>query len=116
MKHALPAVAVLALSLAAAASAQSGSPSPASATGARTSPVTLPTPVHRAPEPIVIHSREYIGSREPGAQDPDAARKEAGAALAESRRQCAEQRTEDRKACLQQARERYDAALRALSK
>lgn len=117
MTRALPVLSALALSLAtAAAAAQSTSGPAAPATGARTSPVITPPPVQPAPQPIIIHSKEYIGSHAPGAQDPEAARKEAGAALAESRKQCREQRAEERKACLQQARERYEETLQALQR
>ena len=94
---------------------------PAPAVHGGPAPVTLPAPVQPSPsvqavqpppQPIVIHSKEYIGSAEPSPQDPQAAREEAGAALAAARTQCRQERDRDtRNQCLQQAQDRYRAAM-----
>ena len=81
-------------------------------------PTTVPAPAQVSPsapppvQPIIIYSKEYIGSHEPGPQDPQAARQEAGAALAEARTRCRQERdSSTRNQCLQQAQDRYRAAL-----
>lgn len=93
---------------------------PAPAVRGGPAPTTLPAPVpaQASPsaqppvQPIIIYSKEYIGSHEPGPQDPQAARQEAGAALAEARTRCRQERdSSTRNQCLQQAEDRYRAAL-----
>ncbi len=81
---------------------------------AQPAPATLPAPEQPAPQPIIIHSKEYVGSHEPGPQDPQAAREEAGAALAEARTQCRRERDRDtRNQCLREAQDRYREAMQA---
>lgn len=110
----LPAVVAGALMLSAAAFAQSTTPIQ---TPPPTRAETLPAapPAQRTPEPIVIYSKEYIGSREPGPQDPQAAREEAAAALAVARGECRREFDRDtRSQCLAQAQDRFRAAMQAL--
>lgn len=112
----LPAVVAGALMLSAAAFAQPSTPiQTPPPTRAETLPVTPPAPAQRTPEPIVIYSKEYIGSREPGPQDPQAAREEAAAALAVARGECRREFDRDtRSQCLAQAQDRFRAAMQAL--
>ena len=95
-----------------AACATSALAQPAPAVRGEPAPVT--TPAQPPVQPIIIHSKEYIGSHEPGRQDRQAARQEAAAALAEARTRCRRERDRDmRDECLQQAQARHRAALQA---
>lgn len=55
----------------------------------------------------VVETRITVGSMEPGPQSPEAARKEAAAALAQAKSSCRHEDRQAQRACMEAAREDY---------
>ncbi len=67
------------------------------------------------PETVRVLPTEHIGGMDPGPQSPEAARKEAAAALAQARAECRRDGTAaGRRTCLADAREDHDRAMARL--
>ena len=84
-----------------------------SATPAHPGAATAPRgPVVYLPPRVVVLPVEQVGSTEPGPQSPEAARKEAAAAMAEARQRCRlEPDRQSRADCLSDARDDRDQLL-----